>query len=393
MPEMPDLTMITQSFSRILLRWNREKNTRHMPWKGERNPYRIWLSEIILQQTRVEQGWDYYNAFLDVYPDIKSLAGAPDDKVFKLWEGLGYYSRCRNLLTTARYIAHELDGEFPSTYESIRELKGVGPYTAAAIASFAYNLPHAVVDGNVHRLLSRVFGIKVATDTTKGKKLFTELANKLLDKKKPGEYNQAIMDFGAVICKPVPICKQCPFNKTCYAYLNDKVAQLPVKEKKIKIKTRWFYYFVIEHRGKVAIRQRSGRDIWKDLYEFPLLENSNESTISEVIKMANKNDLILKKDIDLVGVSKPYRQQLSHQLIVGVFVLLKLRAKQLTNIKWNWVNAEQVKQYAFPKIINAFLEERGGIGNKRQIKSKSQTPNSKSQFSFNIPSGQSLLGR
>ena len=189
-------------FSKRLLHWNKIQNKRAMPWKGEKDPYKIWLSEIILQQTRVEQGWNYYNRFVSTFPNIKKLAAAPEEKVFKLWEGLGYYTRCKNLIATAKFIAKEKQGEFPNAYNEILDLKGVGPYTAAAIASFAFNLPHAVVDGNVFRVLARFFGIETATDSTTGKKLFSGLAEELLDKKLPGIYNQAIMDFGAMICKP-----------------------------------------------------------------------------------------------------------------------------------------------------------------------------------------------
>ena len=219
-----------------------------MPWKGEKDPYKIWLSEIILQQTRVEQGLAYYTNFIKTFPTVHQLAKAPDEKVFKLWEGLGYYSRCRNLLATARFISKELKGKFPDNYESIKALKGIGPYTAAAISSFAYNLPHAVVDGNVFRVLARVFGISKSIDSTEGKKQFTVLAEELLDKNHPGLYNQAIMDFGAVICKPAaPLCDTCVFKKECYAFRHNKVNALPVKEKKINIKKRWFYYLVLEY--------------------------------------------------------------------------------------------------------------------------------------------------
>lgn len=204
-----------------------------MPWKGEKDPYKIWLSEIILQQTRVEQGLSYYNNFIKTFPDIQQLAKAKDEKIFKLWEGLGYYTRCRNLIASARFVAKEKKGKFPDSYEEIKALKGVGPYTAAAISSFAFNLPHAVVDGNVFRVLARVFGIDKPTDTTEGKKYFTQLAEELLDKKRPGLYNQAIMDFGAMICKPAsPLCATCCFKKHCIAFQRDRINELPVKEKK-----------------------------------------------------------------------------------------------------------------------------------------------------------------
>jgi A/G-specific adenine glycosylase len=201
--------------SNALLSWNRSGNQRAMPWKGEKDPYKIWLSEIILQQTRVEQGLKYYQNFIKLFPDVHVLANAPDEAVFKAWEGLGYYSRCKNLLVTARFISTELKGVFPANYESILALKGVGSYTAAAIASFAYNLPHAVLDGNVFRVLSRIFDIEVPIDSTEGKKQFSDLADLILPKKKAGEFNQAIMDFGAVICKPVPECHLCFFKDGC----------------------------------------------------------------------------------------------------------------------------------------------------------------------------------
>ncbi|HLA58283.1 MAG TPA: hypothetical protein VK622_05965, partial [Puia sp.] len=203
-------------FTDRLLEWNKHQNIRSMPWKGIKDPYKIWLSEIILQQTRVEQGWSYYEKFVKAFPTIDDLARAPEEKVFKLWEGLGYYSRCKNLIHTARYISSELNGIFPDNYEDILLLKGIGPYTAAAISSFAFNEPRAVVDGNVQRVLSRYFGIAIPIDSLQGKKLFQELAQTLLDKSFAGIYNQEIMDFGAVVCKPQnPLCTQCVHQQNC----------------------------------------------------------------------------------------------------------------------------------------------------------------------------------
>ena len=217
-------------FTKTLMNWNKAYNVRKMPWKGQKDPYKIWLSEIILQQTRVEQGLAYYNRFIDRYPSVINLANAKDEEVFKLWEGLGYYTRCKNLLSTARYIAFELGGIFPNNYEELLQLKGVGPYTAAAIASFSYNLPYAVVDGNVFRVIARYFGIDKPIDTTAGKYFFTELANQLLPPKEAGLYNQAIMDFGATICKPaLPSCTTCKLHKTCAAIELGRVNILPIK--------------------------------------------------------------------------------------------------------------------------------------------------------------------
>ena len=260
-------------FFEFLIKWNRNENKREMPWKGEKDPYKIWISEIILQQTRVQQGLAYYNRFIEAWPNVKSLAKAKEQEVYKLWEGLGYYSRCRNLIASARYINDELDGRFPDTYEDILSLKGIGDYTAAAIASFAFNQPYAVVDGNVFRVLARFFGIQTPIDSTEGKKLFRSLANELIDKNNPAEYNQAIMDFGAVVCKPVlPLCSECPLQKKCVASQKNLVSLLPVKEKGIKIRQRFFNYLVVEHGDKIYIRQRTEKDIWQNLYEFILIE-------------------------------------------------------------------------------------------------------------------------
>ncbi len=332
-----------------------------MPWKGEKDPYKIWLSEIILQQTRVEQGLAYYNTFISTFPDVHKLARAKDKKVFKLWEGLGYYTRCRNLLATARHISKEFKGKFPSTYEDIKALKGIGPYTAAAISSFAFNLPHAVVDGNVFRVLARVFGIDSPVDSTAGKKLFTALADELIDKKQPGLYNQAIMDFGAVICKPaLPLCTGCVFNKQCVALRSNKINELPVKEKKISIRKRWFYYVVLEYKNEIAIRQRTEKDIWQDLYEFPLVEAEGELDKKNILLQVKKKKWILANQFELLTISPLFKQQLSHQLIAGQFI--KIRLLQKINLPHNclWIPKRSAGKYAFPQFINQYLGEKAG---------------------------------
>jgi A/G-specific adenine glycosylase len=352
-----DKTDGKKQFATLLLKWNRIQNNRQMPWKGEKDPYKIWLSEIILQQTRVEQGLDYYHRFIERFPDVHKLAKAKDQVIFKLWEGLGYYTRCRNLIAAARYISKELKGKFPGTYEEINALKGVGPYTASAISSFAFNLPHAVVDGNVFRVLSRVFGISKSIDSTEGKKYFTQLANDLLDKKQPGIYNQAIMDFGAVVCKPaIPLCSTCVFNKTCFAFLDKKVNELPVKEKKISIKKRWFYYLVIEQENKIAIRQRTGKDIWNQLYEFPMIEKERETSSETILQEAEKSGWLSKKKYEVVAISPLFKQQLSHQLISGQFIKIKLQKKDMAKIDMLWIKARQLKNYAFPKFITQYFD-------------------------------------
>jgi len=347
-----------KQFAQLLLKWNRQENKRQMPWKGEKNPYKIWLSEIILQQTRVEQGLDYYHRFIKKFPDIHLLAKTRDNIIFKLWEGLGYYTRCRNLIATARYISKDLNGNFPTTYENIKALKGIGPYTAAAISSFAFNLPHAVVDGNVFRVLSRIFGIKKPIDSVEGKRYFILLANELLDKKQPGIYNQAIMDFGAVICKPAtPLCSSCTFNKICFASLNNKINALPVKGKKISIKKRWFYYLVIEDENKIAIRQRTGKDIWNQLYEFPMIEKEKESAIENILREAEELGLLKKKKYNVLSISFLFKQQLSHQLITGQFIKIELSEKGKLTKDQLWVKANQLRKFPFPQFINQYLKD------------------------------------
>lgn len=343
-----------KAFASLLIRWNNSENSRQMPWKGEKDPYKVWLSEIILQQTRVDQGLNYYHAFIERFPTVQSLAAAPDTTVFKLWEGLGYYTRCRNLLHTARYISHELQGRFPSGYEDIKALKGIGPYTAAAISSFAFNLPHAVVDGNVFRVLSRVFGINAPIDSNEGKKYFTALANEVLDKNQPGIYNQAIMDFGAVVCKPVaPLCMKCIFNKHCYAFRHEAINELPVKSKKLKPRKRFFYYLVMTHEGKSAIRQRTGKDIWSQLYEFPLIETTEETGEKAVLKNWEEQGL-LKTRYEILSISPSFKQQLTHQHITGKFILVKMLKPDVANLVW--VSRQEMKKYAFPRIINSYLQ-------------------------------------
>jgi A/G-specific adenine glycosylase len=348
---------LLSTFPALLLQWNSHQNTRKMPWKGEKDPYKIWLSEIILQQTRVEQGWKYYEKFITVFPDINKLAAAKDEKIYKIWEGLGYYSRCKNLIETARFISKKLNGRFPETFEDILALKGVGNYTASAIASFAYNLPHAVVDGNVFRVLSRVFGIKKSIDSTEGKKLFSQLAFELLDKEQPGIYNQALMDFGAVICKPPnPLCDNCVLKDHCFAYKKGLVNKLPVKEKEIKITTRWFNYLVIGYNDKIYIRKRTGNDIWKNLHEFVLMETNTDTSVKRVLAKTEKEKILKKDSYKVVSISPLYSQQLSHQKIKGRFIKIAI-TKELPLSGFKPVSLKQLSRHAFPRFINAYFEK------------------------------------
>ena len=346
---------LLSKFRALLLLWNCHQNTRKMPWKGEKDPYKIWLSEIILQQTRVEQGWKYYEKFIAIFPDINKLATAKNEKIYKLWEGLGYYSRCKNLIETARFISKKLNGKFPDKFEDILSLKGVGNYTASAIASFAYNLPYAVVDGNVFRVLSRVFGIRKPIDSTEGKKFFSQLAFELLDKKKPGIYNQALMDFGAIICKPQnPGCNNCVLKSHCFAFKNDLVNKLPVKEKKIKITTRWFNYLVIEYKGKGYIHKRTANDIWKNLHEFVLIETQSYASVNKILARAEKDNILKKDSYKLLSVSPLSFQQLSHQKIQGRFIKIALK-QEFVLPGFKPVSSKQLLRHAFPRFINAYF--------------------------------------
>jgi A/G-specific adenine glycosylase len=344
-------------FTKKLLRWNKKGNTREMPWKFEEDPYKIWLSEIILQQTRVDQGWAYYEKFINAFPNIGVLASAPEKKVYKLWEGLGYYARCKNLIETARKISNAHGGRFPSSYEEIVQLKGIGPYTAAAIASFAFNLPHAVVDGNVQRVLARYFGISTAVDTTSGKRIYHELASGLLDKKRPGIYNQAIMDFGAVICKPRnPVCHLCPQQPDCVAFKNGWVDSLPIKEKRIKRITRWLYYFVIQNKDKnFYIRQRKEKDIWENLYEFVLWETDHSMPLEEISNSGFIHELFRKQPFKITSISKIFKQQLTHQTIQGRFIAVQINKRLAQTRDFVLTNEEEMKAHPFPKFITEYL--------------------------------------
>lgn len=329
-----------------------------MPWKQEKDPYRIWISEIILQQTRVAQGEAYYLRFIKRFPDVQSLAKAPEDEVLKLWEGLGYYSRARNLHHTAQFIMSHHQGKFPSSYEDILALKGVGEYTAAAISSFAYNLPHAVVDGNVIRVLSRVFGILEPFDTAGGKKYFRELAQVLLDKQHAGIYNQAIMDFGATICKPAaPLCNDCPFRNKCVAFRQDRVAELPLKKNKTAKQSRHLYYLVFRYKAEVYIGKRSETDIWKGLYQFPLIEGSRGQSIKQLRKTEPLKAVYAAISPACKFVDEETSQQLSHRNITARFVLIDCKSDPgpYLNEEYKAVSIQKLNTFAFPGVIRWFI--------------------------------------
>lgn len=347
--------MAKSDFARLLLK-DYNPNERPMPWKGIKNPYFIWLSEVILQQTRVEQGWNYYLRFREQYPTVKELSQAKDDDVMKLWEGLGYYSRARNLLAAARYVEQELDGQFPDNYRALLKLKGVGPYTAAAIASFAFGEKKAVLDGNVFRVLSRFFEIKTPIDSTKGKKEFDQLATKLIEDADPALFNQAIMDLGAQICLPKnPFCRDCPLQSDCKARLHETYDQLPVKEKKIKKKTRYLNYFLmLDENNNTLIRRRGDKDIWAGLYEIPNIEDQQIIPLSAIKKDKLENNWDTNFPEFDVQLTNQKKHVLTHQNIHAV--LFELKFNKLPNIKgFEIISTDNLNKFAFPRLINLLL--------------------------------------
>ena len=341
-------------FTNLLIEWYLQKK-RDLPWRNTTNPYPIWLSEIILQQTRVAQGMPYFYAFLESFPTVKELAIADEQQVLKLWQGLGYYSRARNLHQTAQYIANELDGVFPNSYAGLIQLKGIGEYTAAAIASFAYNEPVPVVDGNVFRVVSRYFGIESDISTGKTKKEFTALAAELLPKEQPALFNQAIMEFGAMHCTPKnPDCENCIFNSSCVALQKGLVGQLPFKSKKIKIRKRYFKYIVLQDKkANTKIQQRTDKGIWHNLYEFPLFETTQEEGF-ETIAPLIKNDTDFGDSVVSIQEANPISliHKLSHQ-----HLYIKFWKVTVNNTLTDGVNPEQLRTFPFPIVIHNFIEE------------------------------------
>ena len=325
-----------------------------MPWRNTVNAYYIWLSEIILQQTRVVQGAPYYLAFVNAYPKIEDLANAPEDEVLKMWQGLGYYSRARNLHFTAKEIAANYDGKFPNNYQDILKLKGVGPYTAAAITSFAFGLPYAVVDGNVIRVLSRIFGVDTPFDTTIGKKQFQELAQELLIKERSSVYNQAIMEFGAMQCKPKsPDCSICPMQDFCEAYNNNTIAELPVKSKKIKVKNRFLHFLMIEKKGEVYLGKRKS-GIWQGLYEFPFLEFSDRIHEKELFSSENWVNIFGDEKVEIQSVSIEFIHVLSHQKLHAQFWKVKINDINLKN--YQLIAKEELENYPVSRLTEKYFE-------------------------------------
>lgn len=350
-------------FSDKIIKWYLA-NKRNLPWRVTKNPYKIWLSEIILQQTRIDQGTSYYLKFVEKYPNINSLATANEQEVLKLWQGLGYYSRARNLLKTANIIVNDYSSIFPSNYKEIISLPGIGEYTAAAISSISFNEAHAVIDGNVIRVLSRVFGIQ---NPAALKKDIKEKANKLIDKSDPGNYNQAVMEFGALYCKPQnPDCFNCIFQKDCFAFKNQMVDKLPLKNNPVKQKKRYFHYLVLkiakENEFYTLLNRRSGNDIWRNMYDFPMIEKDKKIATSKM-KLELKNEFYPGVDFNLTSTEE-FKHILTHQLIFARFYVLKINDKTkadrlIENLqdKFTKIPIDSFHDYPVPRLIEKVINE------------------------------------
>lgn len=333
------------------------KNKRALPWRNTSDPYKIWLSEIILQQTRVKQGTAYYLRFIETYPSVYELAQASEDEILKLWQGLGYYSRARNLHKTAKIIVGDFHGHFPSTHKEIIGLKGIGNYTAAAIASIAFNLPYPTVDGNIYRFFSRYFGIETAIDTTEGKKEFQKLAEELINKKDPGYHNQALMEFGALQCTPKgPKCQQCPLLKSCYAANNKTQDSLPVKQGKTKQTSRFFYYYLLEDKSSIYIQKRTGDDIWKNLYQLPLKESTREIPETDLLAI-HPPYLKAGSVTNFKSISKVRKHVLSHQIIWAKVIRLEIQDNTHISEGLIRVNKKDIFKFAVPRLLELFFDD------------------------------------
>lgn len=341
----------------ILLQWY-EKNKRDLPWRNAPSPYQVWISEIILQQTRVNQGYDYYMRFVEKWPTIADLAQATEEEVLKMWQGLGYYSRARNLHLCAKQIVEQHDGHFPTDINTLKKLQGIGNYTAAAIASIAFNQPYAVVDGNVYRVLSRLFDIDIPININEGQRTFTELAETMLNREQPGLHNQAMMEFGALHCVPKnPDCHNCVLYAHCLATAHGTVAQRPVKLDKVKVSTRYFNYLVIRVNQAIYLHKRSNSDIWKNLYDFPLIESKEKINIEQIIKSEEFAQIIGNLDFTINNISPTFTHKLTHQTIVANFIEIKL-SEELHDIETKNIFLaceKDVAKYPIPRLIDLYL--------------------------------------
>ncbi len=343
-------------FSTRLINWY-NLNKRDLPWRNTQNAYHIWLSEIILQQTRVAQGMPYYLKFVNRFADINSFADASEDEILNLWQGLGYYSRGRNMLKTAIAIKNNFGGIFPTAYSDLIGLIGIGKYTASAISSFAANEVRAVVDGNVYRVLARYFGVDTPINSTNGKKEFQNLANTLIDIQQPALFNQAIMEFGALVCKPKnPTCNLCPLYLNCWANQQNKISNLPVKLKKVKIRERYLYFFVVNNGSHIIMKRRDNTDIWSGLHDFPSIETPTLQTISEIFASPQFN-LWFSPNVRVIKISQPVKHILTHQKIYAHFIeVSEFKTNVMKNNNWISVPISQLENIAQPKLIFAYLK-------------------------------------
>ena len=346
-----------ENIQEILLNWYAD-NRRNLPWRNDPSPYEVWLSEVILQQTRVSQGMDYYLRFIERWPTVGELAQASEEEVLKMWQGLGYYSRARNLHHCAQQVVREYGDEFPADYEQLKKLKGVGGYTAAAIASIAFNLPHAVVDGNVYRVLARLFDIVTPININEGQKQFAQLADTLLNRKQPGLHNQAMMEFGALHCTPKnPNCLHCPLQAHCLAFERQTVMQRPVKLARVKVTTRYFNYLVIKVKDKIYLHKRSDDDIWHNLYDFPCIETKEMTSAEELLQSEEFYQLIEDQSYVVKKVSPVYTHKLTHRTILAQFIEIKLE-KELLHIETKGLfltRESELGNYPIPRLIDLYL--------------------------------------
>jgi A/G-specific adenine glycosylase len=342
------------NFTDELIKWY-HSNKRNLPWRHTTDAYIIWLSEIILQQTRVEQGLPYFYRFAEKYPTVSHFAVAHEDDILKLWQGLGYYSRGRNMLKTARLVQEHYNGKFPEGYDDLIKLKGIGEYTAAAIASFSANEARAVVDGNVYRVLARYFGIDEPINSTIGKKMFQSIANDLLNKEHPGLHNQAMMEFGAMLCKPKnPACGICPVRAGCFAFINNATTALPVKINKVKIRNRFFNYFLIMDGDRILMNKRDESDIWANMYDLPLIETENNLSPGELINLPEFIEYFGGENT-IAENFPPKKHILTHQHLFVNFVKLQKSAVKIKP-EWAFLERIKIKKLALPKIIFIFLD-------------------------------------
>lgn len=340
------------SFAQKILNWYHE-NQRDLPWRRTRDPYKVWLSEIILQQTRVVQGMPYYLRFVDAFPTVQDLAKAPEEQVLKLWQGLGYYSRARNLHATAKIVANNFDGQFPNTYKELKSLKGVGDYTASAIASFCFDAPEPVVDGNVYRVLSRYFGVDIPINSTKGIKYFKELAREVMDSGNIRDYNQGIMEFGAVQCAPKkPYCLLCPLQESCVAVKDGKVSELPLKLNKTKVKNRYFNYVIpIDPENNTILEQRTAKGIWQNLYQFPLVESDKNLKAEELKLLIQGNGQLPEYESLSLYNNETIVHKLSHQHLHTKFWILKTSYILEEGTPW-----KKIGGFPVPVLIADFIK-------------------------------------